>query len=48
MQPGMIVIYAAAVMGVVNEGNQMEIKKDNKGPVDDVLEEEQGKKSPGN
>ena len=48
MKPGLLVIYAAAVLGVVNEGNQMEIKKDNKGPVDEALEEEQGKKSPGN
>ena len=48
MKPGMIVIYAAAVLGVVNEGNQMEVKQENKGPVDEGLEEEQGKKSQGN
>ena len=48
MKPGMVMIYAVAVMAVVNEGNRMEAKKTENGPVDEVLEEEQGKKSPGN
>ena len=48
MKPGMIMIYAMAVMAVINEGNQMEAKKEDNGPVDVLLEEEQGKKSPGN
>ena len=48
MKPGMVMIYAVAVMAVVNEGNQMETKKEDKGPVDETLEIEQGKKSPGN
>ena len=48
MKPGMIMIYAMAVMAIVNEGNQMEAKKEENGPVDVLLEEEQGKKSPGN
>lgn len=48
MKPGMIMIYAMAVMDVINEGNQMEAKKEENGPVDVLLEEEQGKKSPGN
>lgn len=48
MKPGMIMIYAMAVMTVINEGNQMEAKKEDNGPVDVLLEEEQGKKSPGN
>ena len=48
MKPGMIMIYAMAVMAVINEGNQMEAKKEENGPVDVLLEEEQGKKSPGN
>ena len=48
MKPGMIMIYAMAVMGIVNEGNSMEAKKEENGPVDELLEEEQGKKSQGN
>lgn len=48
MKPGMIMIYAMAVMAIVNEGNQMEAKKEENGPVDALLEEEQGKKSQGN
>ena len=48
MKPGMVMIYAVAVMAVVNEGNQMEMKKEDSGPVDETLEIEQGKKSPGN
>ena len=48
MKPGMVMIYAVAVMAVVNEGNQMETKKEDKGPVDETLEIEQGKKSQGN
>lgn len=48
LKPGMIMIYAMAVMAVINEGNQMEAKKEDNGPVDVLLEEEQGKKSPGN
>ncbi len=48
MKPGMIMIYAMAVMAIISEGNQMEAKKEDNGPVDVLLEEEQGKKSPGN
>lgn len=48
LKPGMIVIYAAVVMTVVNDGNQMEATKEETGPVDEGLEEEQGKKSQGN
>ena len=48
MKPGMVMIYAVTVMAVVNEGNQMEMKKEESGPVDEVLQIEQGKKSPGN
>ena len=44
MKPGMVMIYAVAVMAVVNEGNQMETKKEESGPVDETLEIEQGKK----
>lgn len=48
MRPSMIVTYAVAVMAVVNEGNRMEAAKEDNGPVDEGLEEEQGKKSQGN
>lgn len=48
MRPAMIVMYAAAVMAVVNEGNSMEAEKEHNGPRDLGLEEEQGKKSQGN
>ena len=48
MKPGMVMIYAVAVMAVVNEGNQMEMKKEDSGPVDETLQIEQGKKLPGN
>ena len=44
MKPGMVMVYAVAVMAVVNEGNQMEMKKEDGGPVDETLEIEQGKK----
>ena len=44
MKPGMVMVYAVAVMAVVNEGNQMEMKKEDSGPVDETLEIEQGKK----
>lgn len=48
MRPAMLVLYAAAVMAVVNEGNRMEAERKEEGPVDEILEEEKGKKSPGN
>ena len=48
MRPAMIVLYAAAVMAVVNEGNCMDAEKEHNGPRDLGLEEEQGKKSQGN
>lgn len=44
MKPSAIVLYAAAVMSVINEGNRMEAEKEHNGPIDEGLEEEQGKK----
>ena len=48
IRPNMIASYAVAVMYVINEGNQMEAKRENNGPVDEGLEEEEGKKQQGN
>ena len=48
MKPSTIVLYASAVMSVINEGNRMEAEKEHNGPIDEGLEEEQGKKSQGN
>ncbi len=48
IRPAMVASYAVAAMYVVNEGNQMEAKREQNGPVDEGLEEEQGKKQPGN
>ena len=48
IRPAMVASYAVAAMYVVNEGNQMEAKREQNGPVDEGLEEEQGKKRPGN
>ena len=47
MKPGMIMIYAMAVMAVINEGNSLEAADRREGPVDELLEEEQGKKLQG-
>lgn len=48
MKPSMVAAYAVAAMYLINEGNQMEAKKEEKGPVDEGLEEEEGKKPQGN
>ena len=48
IRPNMIASYAVAVMYVINEGNQMEAKREQSGPVDEGLEEEEGKKQQGN
>jgi len=48
MKPALILPYAIATMAEINAGNMMEAKKEEKGPVDEVLEEEQTKKRPGN
>lgn len=50
IKPGMLVIYAYAVLAVINDANRLEFgtDQDQKGPVDEVLEEENAKKLPGN
>lgn len=48
IKPGMLIIYAYAIMAVINEANRMESNDEKKGPVDETLEEENAKKQPGN
>lgn len=50
MKPGMIMIYVIALVAVIAEGNKIESINDTKedGPVDEVLEEQNAKKQPGN
>ena len=48
VKPAMIVIYAMALMAVINKGNMMEAKQNEKTnePVDVIAEEEKAKKQP--
>lgn len=48
MKPGLILVYAFAMIAVIAEGNRIEAPAgaDN-GPVDETLEEEKAKKQPG-
>ena len=48
VKPAMIVIYAMALMAVINNGNMMEAKQNEKTnePVDVIAEEERAKKQP--
>lgn len=48
MKPALIIGYAIAAMAEITAGNMMEVRHEEKGPVDEVLEEEQAKKQPGN
>ena len=49
MKPPMIATYAIVAMTVIVEGNQTEASKaEEQGPVDEILEEENAKKQPGN
>ena len=48
MKPALILAYAVATMTEIAAGNQMEAKEEEKGPVDEILEEENAKKQPGN
>ena len=49
MKPPMISTYAIVAMTVIVEGNQTEsTKAEEQGPVDEILEEENAKKQPGN
>lgn len=47
MKPGLLLVYALGAFAVINEGNQMEAKQEETGPVDEGLEEQQAKKQPG-
>ena len=44
MKPAMVMIYAIAVMTVIAEGNIMEAKQEQNGPVDEIKEEIDAKK----
>jgi len=46
IKPGLIIVYALAAYAEINEGNRVEVKKE-QGPVDEGLEEENAKKQPG-
>ena len=48
MKPALILGYAIATMAEITEGNMMEVKTDENGPVDETLEAEQAKKPEGN
>ena len=47
MRPALILPFAIATMAEINAGNMMEAKSEEKGPVDELLEEEQAKKQQG-
>ena len=47
MKPAMILTYAVAAMTEISEGNMMEKKPEDNGPVDEGLEEIQAKKQQG-
>lgn len=50
MKPPLIMAYALAAMAEINEGNRVEtpVSEEDKGAVDEGLEEQQAKKQPGN
>ena len=48
MKPSLILSYAIATMSEIANGNMMEAKAEENGPVDEGLEEERAKKQPGN
>ena len=49
IKPPMISIYALAAMGVITDGNSVETPHaEEQGPVDEILEEQNAKKQPGN
>ena len=47
MKPGLILHYAVITMSEVADGNAMEVKEEETGPVDEGLEEQQAKKQQG-
>jgi len=50
INPGMIMIYVVAMVGIISIGNNVErlTPKEEEGPVDEILEEQQSKKRRGN
>ena len=50
MKPGMIMVYVIALVAVISDGNKVEsiTQKEEEWPVDEVLEEQNAKKQPGN
>ena len=48
IKPAMIIPYCITAMAEIAEGNRAEAPETEKGPVDEVLEEEMAKKQPGN
>ncbi|MBR0266466.1 MAG: hypothetical protein IJQ71_03415 [Clostridia bacterium] len=48
MKPGLILHYAVFALKEIMDGNAMETKKEETGPVDEGLEEQQAKKQQGN
>ena len=50
IKPGMIMVYVIALVAVITEGNRFEstTAEEEKGPVDEGLEEQNAKKKPGN
>ena len=50
IKPGMIMVYVIALLAVITEGNKIEstTPDEEKGPVDEGLEEQNAKKQPGN
>ena len=48
MKPSLILSYAIDTMAEIANGNMMEAKAEENGPVDEGLEEERAKKQPGN
>jgi len=50
MKPGLVMAYAIAAMAEITEGNRIEqtTPEEDQGPVDEILEEENAKKAPGN
>ena len=50
MKPGMVMVYVIAVVAVISDGNKIEstTTEEEKGQVDEGLEEQNAKKQPGN
>lgn len=48
MKPAMIIVYAVGLMMVISNGNTMEAKGEENGPVDEIKEEIEAKKQPRN